>query len=293
VNEVSKYISYLRDIKNYSKYTISSYEKDLDYFITYLKSNKINKINNVDYEIIRKYLYYLNEKKYKNKTICRNISTLRSFFKYLKGENLIKDNPMILISNPKKEIRLPNYLYINEIETLLSIEIKNKFDLRNILIVELLYSTGIRVSEAINIKIKDINEYDRKIKILGKGNKERFVLYGKKFEELYKRYQKEFLNEVPINNEYLLLSFNNKKLTTSAIRKILDKLAKQANLDKKIYPHMLRHTCATHMLNGGAELLSVKELLGHKNISSTGIYTHLTNERIRQVYLNAHPRAKR
>ncbi len=290
---INKYIDYINNIKNYSNYTIINYEKDLDQFYIFLKTKNIDDLNKIEYETIREYLYYLNTLKYQNKTICRMISTLRSFFKYLKSEDIIKINPMILITNPKKEIRLPNYLYINEIEQLLNVEIKDKFDLRNLLIIELLYSTGIRVSEAINIKISDINEYDKKIKILGKGNKERYVLYGSKFDILYKRYMKEFINILKPNNDYLLVSNNKKQLTTGAIRQILVKMSKKANLKKHIYPHMLRHTCATHMLNGGAEILSVKELLGHKNIASTGIYTHVTNERLRAVYLNSHPRAKR
>lgn len=286
LNDINKYLFYIENVKNYSFYTIINYKKDIDQFLIFLNTNKIIDFKDVTYEVIRKYLVYLNSINYKNKTISRIISTLRSLFKYLKSENIIDINPMILISNPKKELRLPSYLTINEIETLMSIKIENKYDLRDLLIVELLYSTGIRVSEAVNIKISDINEYNRKIKILGKGNKERYVLYGSKFEELYKKYKQEF------NNTYLLVSHNNNKLTPSSIRNILNKLALKSGLKKNIYPHMLRHTCATHMLNNGAELLSVKELLGHKNISSTGIYTHVTNERLRKVYLSSHPRAK-
>lgn len=287
--DIKNYLSYITNVKNYSINTITSYEKDIDVFKMFLNKNHINNFNQVTYEIVRKYLSYLNQINYKNKTISRMISTLRSLFKYLKKENKITNDPMVLISNPKQELRLPNYLYINEIEKLLNIEIKTKYDLRDLLIVELLYSTGIRVSEAINIKVKDISEYDKKIKVLGKGNKERYVLYGSKFEELYDRYKKEFNYTY---DDYLIESHNNKKLTPSAIRKILNNMSKKAMLDKHIYPHMLRHTCATHMLNNGAEILSVKELLGHKNISSTGIYTHVTNERLRQVYLKSHPRAK-
>ncbi len=288
-DSIKKYISYIKNVKNYSNYTIINYEEDLKQFLEFLKQKNINNFKNVSYEVIRDYLVYLNDKKYKNKTISRIISTLRSLFNYLESEKVININPTILISNPKKEIRLPEFLSINEIEQLINIKIENKYDLRNILIIELLYSTGIRVSEAINIKTNDIDEYNKRIKVLGKGNKERYVLYGSKFEELYNEYKKTFSD---INNNYLLLSHNNKKLTESMVRKILNKVALKARLSKHIYPHMLRHTCATHMLNNGAELLSVKELLGHKNISTTGIYTHVTNDRLRKVYLDCHPRAK-
>lgn len=288
-DSIKKYITYIKNIKNYSNYTIINYEEDLRQFLNFLKQKNINNFKNVSYEVIRDYLVYLNNKKYKNKTISRIISTLRSLFNYLESEKIVDNNPTILISNPKKEIRLPEFLSINEIEQLINIKIENKYDLRNILIIELLYSTGIRVSEAINVKTNDIDEYNKRIKVLGKGNKERYVLYGSKFEELYNEYKKEFSD---INNNYLLLSHNNKKLTESMVRKILNKVALKAGLSKHIYPHMLRHTCATHMLNNGAELLSVKELLGHKNISTTGIYTHVTNDRLRKVYLDCHPRAK-
>ena len=289
MKEIDEYISYIQNIKNYSTYTVTNYKKDIDQFLMFLKTKNINKLKDVTYDTIRNYLAYLNKLGYKNRSISRMISSLRSLFNYLESEKKIDINPIILISNPKKEIRLPNFLTINEIEQLCNVEIKDKYDLRDSLIIELLYSTGIRVSEAVNIKLSDINEYSRNIKILGKGNKERYVLYGSRFEELYNEYKKEFYDE--IKNNYLLLSKNNKKLTESAIRKIINKITLKSGLNKHVYPHMLRHTYATHMLNGGAELLSVKELLGHKNIQTTGIYTHVTNERLRKVYLDCHPRA--
>ena len=285
--DIKNYISYIKNVKSFSNYTIINYKRDIDQFKDFLDIKKITNFNQIDYDLLREYLLYLNKAKYKNRTISRIISTLRSLFKYLESEKIIDTNPTILLSNPKKEIRLPEFLSINEIEQLINIKINDKYDLRNVLIIELLYSTGIRVSELVNIKWLDINEYNKTIKVLGKGNKERYVLYGSKAQELLDKYKKEFNQD-----SYLFLSKNNKKLNESMIRKILNKVSFQANLNKHIYPHMLRHTCATHMLNNGAELLSVKELLGHKNISTTGIYTHVTNDRLRNVYLKCHPRAK-
>lgn len=285
--DIKNYISYIKNVKNFSNYTIINYKRDIDQFKDFLDIKKITNFNQIDYDLLREYLLYLNKAKYKNRTISRIISTLRSLFKYLESEKIIDTNPTILLSNPKKEIRLPEFLSINEIEQLVNIKINDKYDLRNVLIIELLYSTGIRVSELVNIKWLDINEYNKTIKVLGKGNKERYVLYGSKAQELLDKYKKEFNQD-----SYLFLSKNNKKLNESMIRKILNKVSFQANLNKHIYPHMLRHTCATHMLNNGAELLSVKELLGHKNISTTGIYTHVTNDRLRNIYLKCHPRAK-
>ena len=288
---IEEYLEYIKNIKNYSKYTIINYKKDIDQFMIFLKKENINSLTNVTYDDIRNYLSYLNKINYKNKSISRMLSTLRSLFNYLESEKIVDNNPTILISNPKKEIRLPNFLSINEIEKLLSMKIENKYDIRDLLIIELLYSTGIRVGEAINIKISDINTYDKTIKVLGKGNKYRYVLYGTRFDKLYNEYMKYFEDDTKDN--YLLVSVNNKKLTESMIRKILNKVALKTNLNRHIYPHMLRHTYATHMLNNGAELLSVKELLGHKNIETTGIYTHVSNEYLRKVYLECHPRNKK
>lgn len=288
---IDDYLEYIKNIKNYSNYTIINYKKDIDQFLIYLKKENINDLTKITYDDIRNYLAYLNKINYKNKSISRMLSTLRSLFNYLESEKIININPTKLISNPKKEIRLPNFLSINEIEKLLSMKIENKYDIRDLLIIELLYSTGIRVGEAINIKISDINTYDKTIKVLGKGNKYRYVLYGTRFDKLYKEYLNYFKDNIKDN--YLLVSVNNKKLSESMIRKILNKVALKTNLNRHIYPHMLRHTYATHMLNNGAELLSVKELLGHKNIETTGIYTHVSNEYLRKVYLECHPRNRK
>ena len=288
---IDDYLEYIKNIKNYSNYTIINYKKDIDQFLIFLKKENINDLTKITYDDIRNYLAYLNKINYKNKSISRMLSTLRSLFNYLESEKIININPTKLISNPKKEIRLPNFLSINEIEKLLSMKIENKYDIRDLLIIELLYSTGIRVGEAINIKMSDINTYDKTIKVLGKGSKYRYVLYGTRFDKLYNEYMNYFKDNSKDN--YLLVSVNNKKLSESMIRKILNKVALKTNLNRHIYPHMLRHTYATHMLNNGAELLSVKELLGHKNIETTGIYTHVSNEYLRKVYLECHPRNKK
>ncbi len=293
--EIIKFIEELKVEKNYSKYTIKNYQKDLYLFLEYLNENNIKKYNDVEYQDIRLYINYLYDLKYNNKTISRHISTLRSFFKYLKVKNIINENPTILISNPKLDKKLPKYLNYEDTEKLLnSFDNNNIIGLRNSLILEMLYSTGIRVSELTNVKINDISIDTKSIKITGKGNKQRIVYFGSKCFELINLYLKKSYPVLNKDNiDYLLLSKTGKKINDREIRKIIDLAASIAGINMKISPHVLRHTYATHMLDGGADLRSVQELLGHSNLSTTQIYTHLTNEKIRNVYLNTHPRAKR
>ena len=291
---INKFIEYLEYEKGYSKKTIISYEKDLELFNKYLKENKITNINNIDYNTIRKYLSYLHEKKYEASSISRKISTLRTFFKYNLKEKNIKSNPMTLISNPKKEKKLPKYLNYEEMEKLLnSIDIEKKEDIRDKLIIELLYSTGIRVSELVNIKIKDIKIHENQINILGKGNKERIVLFGEKAKETILEYLKAYKEDFQgnINNQYLLINKKGKQLTTNKIELIVKDVLKKSALKLNISPHTLRHTFATHLLDSGADLKSVQELLGHENLKTTAIYTHISNERLKHVFVNSHPRA--
>lgn len=289
---INEFLKYIEIEKNYSDNTIISYRKDLEEFEAYLKEKNKN-IKETDYKFIRSYLTYMFDKKYEKKTISRHISTLRSYYKFLFEEKKIKKNPMELISNPKLDKKLPNFLYYDELEILLNIPDKSTtLGLRDALILELLYSTGIRVSELINIKMKDINRSNRKILIFGKGSKERYVLYGDVLSNLLDLYINESRSKLNKNSDYLILNKNGNKITDRGIRLIISKILKQGSLDFHVSPHTLRHTFATHMLENGADLKSVQELLGHENLSTTQVYTHITNERLRNVYLNTHPRAK-
>ena len=288
MKELDSFYKYLEN-KGYSENTISNYRKDLVLFIEFSKGKL-----NVDYNFVRSYLQFLYNKNYSNKSIARHISSLKSFYKYLTKNEFIKDNPCLLISNPKIEKKLPNYINYNDLEVLFSIPDKNDvLGLRNALILELLYSTGIRVSELVNIKLSDIDFSNNRILILGKGNKERYVLYGKVCSELLKDYLFKSRNKLNKNSDYLLLNKFGNKITDRAIRMIIDDVVKKSSLKQNISPHTLRHTFATHLLNEGADLKIVQELLGHENISTTGIYTHVSNEHLRKVYLDAHPRARR
>lgn len=289
---IIEFLKYLKEEKNYSKFTIINYGKDLKLFLDFLKCQSIEKINQINYSVLRKYLSFLYEKDYSKKTISRNISTLRSFFKYQMKKKYIEENPMLFIENPKLDKKLPKILYSNDLETLLNIpDCNTTLGQRDSAILEMFYSTGIRVSELVNLKITDINFTDKRIKILGKGSKERYVLYGSVLEKklalyLENGYQKLNKNKV----DFIFLNKNGNPLTTRGVETILDQILKKSGLNYHISPHVLRHTFATDMLNNGADLKIVQELLGHENLATTQIYTHVSNERLRQVYLNSHKR---
>ena len=293
--KIEEFLKYLELEKKYSSKTIENYSIDLEQFKEFLKSINIFNIKDVSYEILRKYLEYLYENKYSNKTICRHISSIKSYYKFLINKGYIKDNPSLLLNSPKMEFRLPNYLNIIDLEKIISIPNREtKIGKRDILILEMFYSTGIRLSELVNIKISDIDKSNRQIKVLGKGSKERIVFFSIKCLE----YLEDYLNNSRIfllkeNNDYLFLNNKGKKLSTSGVEYIIRQILLKSDLSVHLTPHTLRHTFATHMLDEGADLMTVKELLGHENISTTGIYTHVSNEHLRKAYLNSHPRARK
>ena len=284
---IDKFIEYLNN-KNYSEHTTNSYKKDLAFFIDFLKQENIN-IKKTDYKLLRKYLTVLYEKKYSKKTISRHISTLKSFYKYLTKKGIIEINPMLLIKTPKLDKKLPKFLNYDDLEKILNIPDTTTFlGKRDALILELLYSTGVRVSELVSIKIKDINFSENTILILGKGNKERYVMFGGKALNKMNDYLNTRDN---FESEYLIVNRYGNKITDRGIRKIIDGILNKACLSYKISPHTLRHTFATHMLDSGADIEIVKELLGHESLSTTQIYTHVTSESLKRVYDNTHPRS--
>ena len=277
---MNEFLNYLKDERNYSDKTILNYKMDLENFYNYINKKKTKKI---DFDFLQEYIENLSQKKYSTKSIQRHISSLKSYFKFLYNKNYINVNPAELLCLPKNEIKLPNYLTIIDLEKIYELDLS----LRDKLIVELLYSTGIRLSELVNIKISDINFYDKTIKVLGKGNKERYVLFGSVCSKLLKEY---------INNEnrvYLLLNKNGNKLNERGVEYIIEKIFKSVNVHAKLTPHTLRHTFATHMLDNGCDLVTVQKLLGHSDLSTTSIYTHISNEHLRTTYLQTHPRARR
>ena len=289
---IEEFLNYLEYERNYSYNTIIAYKNNINKFFLYCNDNGIKNINNIDYNFIRRYISYLYDNNYQAKSISRMISAIRSYFKYLQKENKIKINPLDLITSPKLEKKLPKYLTINEIEKILNaVPLDDKISIRDAFILELLYVSGIRVSELTNIKLEDINNDENKIKIMGKGSKERIVFYGTRCRDLLNKYLSVRGEFVKYPNDYLILSNMGRKINTREIRNIINRIKVKAGVDINISPHTFRHTFATHMLNEGADLRSVQELLGHENLSTTTIYTHLTNEKMRRTYLNTHPRA--
>lgn len=292
MKELEKYLKYLEYQKNYSANTIENYQKDIIEYLNYLEENKINLLK-IKYNEIKNYLKYLNDKKDINSTISRKISALRGFYKYLQNNNKIENNPFSLINLPKKEKKLPRFFYYNELEQLFNTpKLNTPLGQRDRLILEMLYATGVRVSELVNIKISDISS-DNTIKVLGKGNKERIVRFGDYCEEILHMYLNDGHYKLNGTNPYLFLNNNGEQLTDRGVRYLLDKIISKTTIEKKISPHMIRHSFATHLLNEGCDILTVQELLGHESLTATSIYTHITNDRLKDVYFKTHPRAKK
>ena len=289
---LSEYLEYLKYQKNYSDETIHSYSIDIEEFLDYINSECIN-ICEVGYEVVKAWLIHLDEKKNKSTTVSRKISSLRGFYKYLINNKVIDSNPFSLVSLPKKERHLPRFFYYNELEEMFQVpKLNTALGQRDRLLLEMLYATGVRVSELVNIKVSDIN--GEEIKVLGKGNKERIVEFGDYAESILELYLNEGYKSLNVKkSEYLFLNNRGGKLTTRGVRYILDNIINKTTIDKKISPHMLRHTFATHLLNEGCDLLTVQELLGHESLTATSIYTHITNDRLKEVYFKCHPRAKK
>ncbi len=290
------FINYLINVRNYSENTTINYKLDLEEYIKFIELNNI-KILNIKYEDISPYLAHLyNEKHYSKSSVSRKISTLRSFYKYLYDNELIDKNPFLFISLPKKEKKLPRFVNYEDLALILNTpNINTDIGIRDRLILELLYGTGIRVSELCNININDIDYKNKTIRIIGKGDKERIVLFGEYCEEILLKYINNNRNNLLNDKEHniLIVSNNGSKIGVSTVQKILSDILKSASIKKNITPHVFRHTFATHLLNEGCDILTVKELLGHSSLDTTQVYTHVSNEKLREVYLNTHPRAKK
>lgn len=283
---LEKYNEYLKYELNYSFYTIKEYVLHVKDFITYCDNNGVNYLSLSKDDVIN-YLKFLDEQKLSNKSIGTILSSLRCFYSYLLDNNYINLNIFKLISNPKLEKKLPSFLSYEEIRIVLdSIDTDNILSIRNKMIIELLYATGIRVSELRNIKITDIDFNNKSIKVFGKGSKERIVYFGDYAYDAIKLY----LESRELKSEYLILNNNGKQISVRGIELIIKNVIDKACIKTKVSPHTFRHTFATHMLNNGCPLKSVQELLGHASLSSTEIYTHITDDYIKSEYLKNMPR---
>jgi tyrosine recombinase XerC len=282
---IEKFIRYLEIEKNYSEHTITNYRLDLEDFRQFLGQSDIE---SVDYLTLRKYLALLKEKNLTTRSISRKISALRSFFKFLTREGLLKANPILVLSSPKMEKHLPQFLTEDETRRLIeSAASADERTLRDRAILETFYSTGIRISELVGLDTEDIDFIGGIVKVMGKGKKERIVPIG---DHAIKAIR-EYLDKRKKPSPAVFLNKSGKRISDRGVRNIVEKYIRLASLKQGVSPHTLRHSFATHLLDRGADLRSVQELLGHANLSSTQIYTHLTTERLKSVYDKAHPRA--
>lgn len=293
--QVENYIEYIRIERNYSDLTEKNYLIDLEQFENYLIAHHLN-YKNLTYKEISKYIAYLKENpKLKSASINRHLSSLRSFYTFLLNREVVTNNPFKLVNGPKQEKKLPNYMKYSEFEEMLNTCGETPLGIRNQALLELLLATGARIGELINIKISDIDFSNREIKVLGKGNKERICYFNEHCHQALNNYINNSRNVLLKNkkSDQLFINHVGGNLTDRGVRDILDKIIQKSSLKNKVTPHTFRHTFATMLLNEGCDLKSVQELLGHVNLSTTSIYTHLTNDRIKDIYLHTHPRSKK
>lgn len=282
---IGKFLTYLEIEKNASSHTILNYRIDLRAFRDFLGDTVLEKVDAIT---ARKFLAELKQREYAKRTIARKLASLRSFFRFLSREGYLKSNPLLVTSSPKLDKRLPIFLDINQVARLIeSPRTTELLGLRDRAILETLYSTGVRVSELVSLNIERVDFIGGVVKVYGKGKKERITPIG----DRALRAIREYLAKRSSKSKAIFLSKKGRRLKDGDIRRLLDKYIHKLSLREDVSPHALRHSFATHLLDKGADLRSVQELLGHINLSSTQIYTHVTAERLKSVYRKAHPRA--
>lgn len=284
IDYINEFMNFVNE-KNYSINTYLSYLDDLYFFYNYINKNLCNVIE----DDVRNYIEFMNKNNKSTSTIRRTISSFKSFYKFLYKNNYIdkKNYPLTRIAYPKAEKKLPKFIYYNDLLEILEESSHDKDGIRDKLIIEMLYATGVRVSELVNIKISDIDFNNKRIVVCGKGNKERIVYYGEYAEEVLKKYLDTHIRK---DHNYLFVNQNGDKITDRGIRYIIDKIMNKLSIKTHVTPHVLRHTFATDMLNNGCDIKVVQELLGHSSLRTTEVYTHVTNEHLKEVYYNCFPR---
>ena len=291
----NKYINYLEAERNASRYTLRNYTHDLLDFFSYLKGIEISSLSEVDKQILRGYLSRLVKDGFAKVSISRKLSAIRSFYRYLLREKLVATSPVAQTSSPKLDKRLPDFLTpVETVRLLEASDLATPQGLRDRALMELLYASGLRVSELVSLDLGQINLNTGEIRVWGKGAKERVVLMGKPAALALNAYLSQGRPQLlgKKKNNALLINRDGGRLTGRSIQRTLTKYARLAGIKKRVHPHMLRHTFATHLLDGGADLRVVQELLGHANLVSTQIYTHVTKSQAKKVYLSAHPLAR-
>ena len=282
---IHKFLSYLEIEKNCSSHTLTNYQKDLEDFFDFAHGADPGGLDRI---FLRRFLAHLRQRSYKPRTIARKLSALRSFFKFLHKEGLIATNPAALLASPKQDKRLPDFLTEEQMRRILRVpNLEQDLGRRDQAIMEILYSGGMRVSELVGLMVKDVDLIGGMIRVRGKGKKERMVPIGQPAIQALHAY----LQQRPRHSPAVFLNKNGNRLTDRGVRWIIQKYIQRMALNAGVSPHVFRHSFATHMLNRGADLRSVQELLGHASLSTTQIYTHVTTDRLKKVYNRAHPRA--
>lgn len=291
---LKEYLAYLKLERNLSENTLSSYKNDISAFISFLKTFKISDPSEISSDKITLFFKTLKDFELTNTSTARYFSSLKGFFSYLIKNNYIKKNPIEKISAPKLSKKLPSVLNVNEIDLILSKpDVSDTLGLRDKAILELFYACGTRVSELINLKISDLFLNDEVIRVFGKGSKERLIPIGSsaiKWMEEYLKKSRSALMKISKSENIVFLNSRGTKLSRMGVWKIIDRYVKEAGIKKEVHPHTFRHSFATHLLEGGADLRAVQEMLGHADISTTQIYTHIDRDYIKQVHKQFHPR---
>lgn len=291
---LEQFLTYLETGRNASPYTIKNYSNDIGQFVDYCRGQGVSSPEQVDRSLLRSYLAELNAAGYVKASIARRVAELRSFGDFLMREGMLERNPFRTISAPRVPKRLPQYLTVAEVEAMLAApDLSSPLGLRDRAIIEVLYAAGLRVSELTGLDVGDVDLVQAQVRVMGKGGKERIGLLGRSAVSAVQAYMREgrpaLLRRRPTGA--LWLNHRGGRLTSRGVALILDKASKQAGIRTPVSPHVLRHTFATHLLDGGADLRVVQELLGHANLATTQIYTHVSQSHAREVYIRAHPRA--
>lgn len=280
---LKEFFDYLKSQKRYSLNTINSYKRDLKLFFEYVKKENIHEI---DYITIQTYISNLYINKIAMTSISRKLSSLKSYGRFLSKNKEINCDYLKNVSLPKKEKKLPEYLHQEELDKLLNMPTNNTLEIRNALIISLLYSSGLRLSELTNLRVNDYNSDQSVFRVKGKGNKERIVIYSTHSKKLLEMYLSSRISD----NEYLFLNKNNTKLTNRGVELIVKNISKKYLGHDKLHPHMLRHTFATKLLNNGMDIRTLQELLGHESLAATQVYTHIAKNELFELYTTYHPR---
>ncbi len=294
LDRIEDFMVYLQIDKKYSENTIDAYHHDLMRYYKYVNEIEHKDFGTIKKKEIKNYLKYLNDSGLDQRSVSRNISSIRSFYKFLLIEKYVKNNPSDLLELPKRKKTLPQVLSMEEIDRLLDIPLTDPYSYRNKAMLELMYATGLRVSELINLKLHDVDLSMAYVRTVGKGDKERIIPIGDVALSALKNYMENYRKLLLKGKVTDALFLNNHGLgmTRQGFFKILKNLAKEKDIKTPFSPHTLRHSFATHLLNNGADLRSIQELLGHSDISTTQIYTHISNQRLKENYQNFHPHAK-